>query len=206
VLLVQEEGMSHKPSLLTELSAAEILRYWSLLTVEQRAAFLEARAPELALLGQGADLVAATRLIASQDTMFDRFAGIFHAFGCLERTVHKALEQGNEREATYRLFGKKYDSLGNLLTRILHAEAHADAVDRYVIVLCAKQLCSEVKARWPDFWREHAADGAELTRLFEQARPIREALISKDPGEMSPFLDWFDEWFLRRQKTQEARP
>jgi hypothetical protein len=27
-LLVQEEGMSHKPSLLMQLSAADILRYW----------------------------------------------------------------------------------------------------------------------------------------------------------------------------------
>lgn len=205
VLLVQEEGMSHKPLLLTELSAADILRYWSLLTVEQRAAFLEARAPELALLGQGADLVTAARLVADEATMFDRFAGIFHAFGCLERTVHEALLQGNEREAIYRLFGKKYDSLGNLLGRILEGKGHADAVDRYVIVLCARQLCAEVRARWPDFWREHRADGNELERLFEEARPLREALVAKAPDEMGPFLVWFDEWFLRRARRQEAR-
>ncbi|MGK4008497.1 hypothetical protein WMF31_38160 [Sorangium sp. So ce1036] len=205
ILLVQEEGMSHKPSLLTELSAADILRYWSLLTVEQRAAFLEARAPELALLGQGADLVAASRLVVDKDTMFDRFAGIFHAFGCLEGAVHEALTRENEREATYRLFGKKYDSLGNLLARILHGEGHGDAVDRYVIVLCARQLCAEVRKRWPDFWREHAADVVALERLFEDARPIREALIAKAPDEMGPFLAWFDEWFLRRQETLGAR-
>lgn len=45
LLLVQEEGMSHKPSLLLSLSVADILRYWSLLTVAQRAAFLELRGP-----------------------------------------------------------------------------------------------------------------------------------------------------------------
>ncbi|WP_437602997.1 hypothetical protein WMF28_15345 [Sorangium sp. So ce590] len=204
VLLVQEEGMSHKPSLLTELSAADILRYWSLLTVEQRAAFLEARAPELALLGQGADLMAAARLVADADTLFDRFAGIFHAFGCLERAVHEALERGNEREAIYRLFGKKYDSLGSLLVRVLEGKGHADAVDRYVMVLCARQLCAGVRGRWPDFWREHEVDGKALERLFEGARPIREALIAKAPDEMGPFLAWFDERFLRRQKAHEA--
>lgn len=205
ILLVQEEGMSHKPSLLTELSVADILRYWSLLTVEQRAAFLEARAPELALLGQGADLVTASRLVAGKDTMFDRFAGIFHAFGCLERAVHEALTRENEREATYRLFGRKYDSLGSLLARILHGESQGDAVDRYVIVLCARQLCAEVRTRWPDFWREHAADATALERLFDDARPIRDALVAKAPDEMEPFLAWFDEWFLRRQETRGAR-
>src|SRR5581483_3765355 len=56
-LLVQEEGMYGRPSLLLDLSPAEILRYWSLLTLAQRAAFLEAHAPDLAELGEGAALV-----------------------------------------------------------------------------------------------------------------------------------------------------
>lgn len=205
VLLVQEEGMSHKPSLLMDLSAADILRYWSLLTVEQRAAFLEAKAPELALSDQGADLVAAARLVADENTMFDRFAGIFHAFGCLERAILDALENDHERDATYRLFGKKYDSLGNLLDRVLEGKGATDEVDRYVIVLCAKQLCSEVRATWPDYFRAHAADAKELEQAFEKARPIREALIAKAPDDMEPFLAWFDEWFLQRAKPEEAR-
>ncbi|MBA2360062.1 MAG: hypothetical protein H0V79_03820, partial [Actinobacteria bacterium] len=61
LLLVQEDGMSHKPSLLMHLSAADILSYWSLLTPEQRTAFLESRAPELALLGEGAHLLTRIR-------------------------------------------------------------------------------------------------------------------------------------------------
>jgi hypothetical protein len=205
LLLVEEEGMSHKPSLLAELSAAQILRYWSLLTADQRAAFLEAHAPAVALLGPGADLVTAARLVADEDSMFDRFAGIFHAFGCLERTVREALEGGNEKEAVYRLFGKKYDSLGSLLLRILEGKGQSDGVDQYVIVLCARQLCARVRGQWPDFWREHATDVRDLDRLFTDAQPIREALIVKSPEEMGPFLAWFDEWFLRRVKTREER-
>jgi hypothetical protein len=67
-LLVQEEGMSHRPSVLFELSPAEILRYWSLLTPAQRAAFLEARAPEIALMGEDTALVARYAALSYQST------------------------------------------------------------------------------------------------------------------------------------------
>jgi hypothetical protein len=40
-LLVREEGMAWKPSILLTLSVADILRYWSALTREQRLALLE---------------------------------------------------------------------------------------------------------------------------------------------------------------------
>ena len=39
-VLVREEGMEQKPSILLTLTAEEILRYWSLLSAEQREAFL----------------------------------------------------------------------------------------------------------------------------------------------------------------------
>jgi hypothetical protein len=72
-LLVQEEGMMSKPSVLFDLSPSEILRYWSLLTPEQRAAFIEARVPEAAIGDADASLV--TRYVRSHeiDTFFDRF-------------------------------------------------------------------------------------------------------------------------------------
>lgn len=43
LLLIQEEGLSHKPSLLLQLSAADILRYWALLTQAQRSALPSTR-------------------------------------------------------------------------------------------------------------------------------------------------------------------
>src|SRR5690606_32437824 len=56
LLLVQEEGMHGRPPFLVlELTPAEILRYWSLLTVAQRAEFLNARAPELAQTDEGSE-------------------------------------------------------------------------------------------------------------------------------------------------------
>ena len=198
LLLIQEEGMSHKPSLLLQLSAADILRYWSLLTPEQRTAFLEARAPEIALTGQGADLVIRSKIALEQDTLFDRFAGFFHAFGCLERAVRSALDTHNEKQVDYRLFGKKYDSLGHLLDRVAAETDKGDDVDRYVIVLCARQLCQEIAKQYPEYWSRHAADVKGLGQRFEDLAEIRQRLIERNTERFEAFLEWFERWFLRR--------
>ena len=197
-LLVQEEGMSHKPSLLFRLSAADILRYWALLTPAQRSAFLEVRAPEISLTGPGADLVARARVALLSDTLFDRFAGMFHAFGCLERTVRAALYAKNEKEADYRLFGRKYDSLGSLLERIGSDDAAGDDVDRYVILLCASQLAREIARDYPTYWAEHGDDVRALHGRFETLGAIRQRLVDRHSADLGGFLNWFDRWFLRR--------
>jgi hypothetical protein len=203
LILVQEEGMSHKPSLLLQLSTTDILRYWSLLTAEQRAAFLEARASDLGLLGEGADLVVRARISLENDTLFDRFAGFFHAFGCLERTVRSALESGKTREAEYRLFGKKYDSLGSLLDRVLAEHSTADEVDRYILTLCARQLCKEIARDYDEFWGQHRADTQTLDERFAAAGAIRERLVTTSGEGLDGFLDWFERWFLRRATPVE---
>src|SRR5487761_59834 len=205
-LLVQEEGMSHKPSLLMQLSISDILKYWALLTPEQRSAFLEARAPELAVNDEGSDLMTRMRLTPETNSLFDRFAGIFHAFGCLERLVREAIENKNAREATYRLFGKKYDSLGTLLNKVLSAKEGADDVDLYVTVLCSRQIIREIAKSYPDYWQERQTDARDLELQIESAMIVRERLIARDPKAMPGFLTWFDRWFLRRATpvTSEA--
>ena len=204
-VLVQEEGMTHKPSLLADLSVQDILRYWSLLTSEQRSAFLELRATELIKTGQGLDLVTTQRLQAEQDTLFDRFAGFFHAFGCLERAVKKAIEENRELEAVYLLFGKKYDSLGSLLTRVAGTESKQDDVERYVLALCAKQVCQQVRKDYAEFWQNHPADAKEIERLCgETAARMQEALATKTQEDMKPFLDWFEGWFLKKALPAEG--
>jgi hypothetical protein len=207
LLLVQEEGMSHKPSLLLDLSPAEILRYWSLLTVEQRAAAIEAHsvAPSD---DEGAALLAPYQPLADRDTLFDRFAGVFHAFGCLERSARKALDPKDrkEREAAYRIFGQKYDSLGNLLSRVMKddAEDKGDAVDHYVIMLCARQVADELQRDHPDFWQAHSDDALELRKRLYEVAKVRERLVQHDPERMPQFLAWFERWFLRRATPVDA--
>ena len=43
-VLVREEGMAYRPSILSDLSPDEILEYWSLLSADERAAFIERHA------------------------------------------------------------------------------------------------------------------------------------------------------------------
>lgn len=201
-VLVQEEGMHGRPSLLLELSAAEILRYWSLLTPEQRAVFIEERAR-----GSGEDEVIAPSFAPppAESTLFDRFAGIFHAFSCLETHVREALAEDRAREADYRLFGKKYDSLGTLLDRAQkdHDINEGDRVERYVLFLCAKQLLREIGREFPVYWHDHSAAVMALDAAIARGLEGRDALTPSPE-----FLDWFERWFLQRARGlgEESAP
>jgi hypothetical protein len=205
LLLVQEHGMAKKPSQLMTLTTAEILKFWALLTPEQRSAFLEARAPQLAATEEGADLVHRARLALDQETFFDRFAGVFHSFACLERAVLMSITDGDGREARYRLFGSKYDSLGTLLDCLLGNKDVADDVLAYVTVLCGLQVCQQVKREHPDFWNMKENDAAALEARFAERHALRERLVASNPENMPAFLDWFDDKFLTRFAALEQQ-
>ena len=204
-VLVQEEGMAQRPSLLFDLSATEILRYWSLLTMEQRAAFLEAHAPEMAMVGGGADLVTKHLPLIDRDSFFDRFAGIFISFGQLERNVRESLASGNGHAAEYRLFGQKYDSLGRLLSRIREDETKTsdNLIEHYVMALCARQTVNELRRQQPEFFRQHVEEAKRLETQLRIAAELRERLCADESRPMAEFLDWFEEWFLRRAQPVE---
>jgi hypothetical protein len=204
-ILVQEEGMAHRPSLLFDLSPAEILRYWSLLSAEQRAAFLETHAPEVALVAGGAELLAKYSCVVEQDSFFDRFAGIFISFGQLERNVRESLQAKNTRAAVYRLFGQKYDSLGHLLSRIREDSEKGgdDLVEHYVMALCARQMVTELRRDEADFFREHSDEAKWLDDQLGIAETLRNALAASGDPSMAEFLDWFEKWFLRRAEPVE---
>lgn len=208
IVLVQEEGMFCRPSLLHDLSPADILRYWSLLTVEQRAAFIETHAQELDALAGALHVVSPVAKLTDEDSMFKRFAGIFHGFSSLEKSVRGSLQEGREIEAVYRLFGKKYDSLGSLIAKIITEfnQGKGDAVDQYVTLLCARQLVQEM-SRESDFWEKHREDARELQESLRTIEPIRNRLVEQDPEKMPAFLSWFESWFLRRARPiEEDRP
>ena len=202
-VLVQEEGMAQRPSLLFDLSPAEILRYWSLLSTEQRAAFLEAHAPEMALTGEGAELVTKHAELVNRDSFFDRFAGIFLSFGQLERNVRESLKAGNDRAAVYRLFGQKYDSLGTLLSRVRkdREKGRDQLVEHYVMALCAVQMVKELRRDKPDFFREHVDETRQLDVQLQIAETLRNDLATGSDPSMPDFLDWFEKWFLGEGKA-----
>jgi hypothetical protein len=203
-ILVQEEGLSHKPSLLMTLSAADILRSWALLTAEQRVVFIEERLrrhPEITReLG-----IELPPLPDPVETFFDRFAGIFHGFGCLATLVDDALKAGRESEAVHRLFGRKYDSLWALLDRVLSAESRDDDVTRYVTLLCARQLIDRVRRDWPEFVHRRRQDASELEQRLEGIGEVRDHLDLGPPQERVAFLDWFERWFLTKAEGEPSR-
>jgi hypothetical protein len=195
-LLVREEGMAWKPSILLSLSAADILRYWSALTREQRLALLEhiaLRDPALA----GALGACARRDAAARDSFFDNFAQIFQAFENVEQAVRTALQNGRESEAVHRLLGEKYDSLPQLLKSVSKPDSEAEPLTRYLIALCARQTLNEVRRAEPEFARTNRARFDELSGLTDTTN-VRARLnlgAVDDPG---AFLDWFETWFVRR--------
>ena len=202
-ILVQEEGMAHKPSILLNLTVSDILRCWAALTAEQKAILLEER--YLELRGPISGLVSKPLGRLETGGLFDAFAGMFHAFGSLERRILGALAAQRDKEVVYLLFGKKYDSLPRLLARVLDEEKEADPVKRYVLLLCARQVLECVKKEAPeDFRAAHRQDFLALAARLDKVAEVREALSFATPDERHDFLEWFEAWFLRRAEPLKA--
>ena len=193
-VLVREEGMAHRPSILSELNPDEILEYWSLLSAEERAAFIERHAA----IGEDIEGIAdsAAESLTGGDSMFDRFAGVFHAFGCLRRSVAQALENGRDDEAEVRLLGAKYDSLPELLRKVLERE-DGDPVHDYVTFLTAKQIRASLARLNPRFFRVRRSRVRRLDRLIAKGIKRRATIFPGDHECSRAFLDWFEPVFLK---------
>ncbi|MBE2283838.1 MAG: hypothetical protein IAE77_10315 [Prosthecobacter sp.] len=201
VFLVMEDAVqTHKPSQLERLNAADILRYWALLTADQRNRWLESRLRDLILAtsADGETLPANASLPKGAESLFDRVAGFFHAFHHLEQSVGKAMEENRPSLAVARLFGRKHDSLHRLLDRLEQPEDPLqDVVDRYVIALSARQSLKHLRTRHVDLWRDQRPHAEAITlRVEALADKLRGKILSQ--GESAAFLDWFEKGFLKR--------
>ena len=193
-VLVREENMEHRPSLLADLTAEEILEYWSLLSAEQRAAFLEEHAAAgLELEGLP---VAERHKLEARNTLFDRFAGLYHALGCLERSVIAAIEENRKREAVARLFGAKYDSLPAFLNKTLE-RADGDPVFRYVTFLSASQLVERLRHKQATFFEKHQVHVGALDTVLARLPEVRAALPFDEVPDLGDFVNWYEPAFLR---------
>jgi len=193
-VLVREENMAHRPSLLADLTADEILEYWSLLTPEQRATFIELRiAPEGEL--EGIPVTVRSKL-ESHETLFDRFASLYHAFGCLYRKIETSIDEGRFQDAEARLFGAKYDSLPELLAKTL-ANGDADPVLTYVTFLSAAQLFDRVRRQHKEFYRECKGRTCGLKALLAKLPEVREHLPLDEMEDGRAFVEWYEPMFLK---------
>lgn len=193
-VIIREEHLSSRPSLLSNLTPEEILQYWSLLSPAQKEAFIDKKLQAEAQL-EGVATARAEQRYLQHNSMFARFAGIFHAFSCLKKSVETALAEGRPREAEARLFGERYDSLPALLSRIDEQE-DADPVVTYVTYLCAQQLRDCIERNYGDvFWKSRhdlsQSLDARLARLPELHEPLG---LPND--EAARFLDWYKRIFL----------
>jgi hypothetical protein len=127
--------------------------------------------------------------------MFERFAGVFHAFGSLRRHVLQLLEEGDAIGASQRLFGNGVDSQLRLLHLVADAE---DAVQAYVTYQCGTQLLDEVSIRFPDFVADFPVQRDALTSALAKRDELRRRLMEDAGEDLTGFLTWFDSWFLTR--------
>jgi hypothetical protein len=193
-VLVREEGMSHRPSLIAGLTPEEILLYWSLLSTAQKEAFIEEKlAAQATIEGLPVDT---GRRYDVRDTVFDRFAGVYHAFEQLFHHVQDSIQRGEEKEATARLFGAKYDSLPVLLEKVRTRE-EPDPVIGYVTFLSARQVCDRIAKAQPQFWRQHRKDAKHLGHMLAQLPEMRTALPLEGDPQREKFLDWYESMFLK---------
>jgi hypothetical protein len=192
-VLIREEGMHKKPSLLISLTPEEILMYWSLLSQEQQAYFLAEKLSKEASW-QGIGNMGPHRYNMN-NTVFDRFSGVYHAFEKLINFVSDAIAEGKERQAATRFFGAKYDSLPQLLEKTLDRE-DGDDVMIYITYLCAKQAYNRIAQAYPKFMNDNKTDAYALDRLLKQLPVIRDRL-SPQMDNSAVFLNWYETMFLR---------
>ena len=194
-VLVREEGMAHRPSVVSELSPDEILEYWSLLSAEERANFIELHAPFDEDI-EGIPAAERSDALGNGNTLFDRFAGVFHAFGCLRRSIEEALEDNRQEDAEIRLLGAKYDSLPELLRKLLERE-DGDPVLGYVTFLTAKQVRTSLRKRHPQFFRDRQSLVRKLDRLIAEGIKRRDRIFPGEDTRAREFLKWFEPVFLK---------
>ena len=197
--LVREEGMAHKPTLFLSLTPEEILHYWSLLSPEQREQFIVQKS----LMDIDGYVQQSTSMQHAEGSMFDRFAGIFHAFGRLEEHVRNSLEAGHEAEVVYRLLGEKYDSLPSLLDKIIQDE-ESDRVHRYVTVLCAQQMLDRIEKDFPDFKAQHRLSFKLLHEKLREVDRLEAGFSFETPELRAEFFAWFREMFLKPAKLSNG--
>lgn len=197
-LLVQEVNMAYKPSLFEALTAAEILEYWSLLTPERRNAYLENK---LKAIWERTEAEATSSPLPAPESLFDRFAGIFHAFSCLEEHVLKALKRGAEKEATYRLFGENYDSLPALAKKVKDAadkDPGRDPVTAYVTLLCAVEVFRRLRRllKDNDFFKRHKdLCDRYKTEWRKDCQDVKGRISWEGEPEPTQFFEWYEKVF-----------
>jgi hypothetical protein len=199
LVLVQEYGMSRKPSIILNWTVSEVLEYWSRLTPEQRASYLLQRGGNMPE-GLPADLGDISRLI-SLTSFFDTYAGIFHGFEMLRKQVNQSLDANRYSQADYLLFGKRHDSLPSLIDKVLDPAQSLEPLQSYLILLSARQLLREYRKSERAFFAERRREINDLLIEVGQVNQFRSQLDLGDDA--ADFAQWFERHFNKRLHSAE---
>ncbi len=200
-ILVREEGMAKKPSIIDNLTVEEILMYWSFLSPEQKEFLLQKKVAEKFGLSE---YVSDPSTEKAPDSMFDKFAGIFHAFGRLKNHILDAIKNNRFNEATYRLFGEKYDSLPTLIDKVL-TDDKSDNVNKYLTLLCASQLITHIEKNedFTLFKQAHSKDFQAINSKLLRINDLKEQFEFDSLEERQKFFDWFEDMFMLEIPVKE---
>jgi hypothetical protein len=68
-------------------------------------------------------------------------------------------------------------------------------------------MLRELGRDYPDYWHLRRSDVQSLESSLQRVQEIRDRLsLTENAKDMPAFLDWFDGWFLKRGRPQEANP
>ena len=200
-VLVREQNMGHRPSLLTELSPEEILEYWALLSADQRAAFIAYH------IGSGEQFeglpLVVRRDLKSRNTLFDRYAGIYHSFGCLRQYIETAVTENRLKEAETLLAGSRHNSLPSLLEK-MYERKDGDPVVRYITFLTARQLYETVRKRHKVLFSKGKKRMVRLQELLRKLPEIRRELQFPNFRKEKKFLDWYEKHFIKDYENRKS--
>ena len=203
-VLVEEHGLAHRRSMVAKnLTAADILRHWSLLSENQRAENLEKR---LALGAEDPEAPNGAPALAYDSigpTMFDTFSGILHGFLILKTRLRDALAAEQDAAVEAWLLGARHDSVGTLLDKVLE-ETDGDAVRHVVFALCTTELLALAESLRPALLADRPGPVAALrdrvARLEAAWERINDgATPAETPG---TFRRWFEQWWYEQQEAR----
>ena len=109
------------------------------------------------------------------------------------------MEDRREDEVVSRIFGTKYDSLSELLRKMLEIEDR-DPVHVYVTFLTARQLRDKLVEDYVSFFESHKQMRSELDELLERGLRSRRRIQFGDDVCDQKFLTWFEKFFLREYR------
>jgi hypothetical protein len=197
-LLVIELNHDLKPALIegVDLTPAEILALWSIPDLRKRLERM-GRNPAQRVSNEP-DLEHGDAVPPVPASMFEQFAGVFHAFASLRTRIEEAVADKHVRWAALLLYGQNMDSPSTVLS-LVREQAALDPALAYVTYCCARQLIDRVEADHPQVAGELPLQRDELITLVEHSDTLRRELLdSVEVGErdrLERFLDWFDQHF-----------